>query len=45
MFVVSVGDSVMSRSNIDLHFAGAAAVVIVYDWGEQNAVLKLLSFL
>jgi hypothetical protein len=37
--------SVMSRSNIDLHFAVAANVVIIYDWGEQDVVLKLLPFL
>jgi hypothetical protein len=35
---------VMSQSNIDLHFAVAAGVVVVYDWGEQD-VLKLLPFL
>jgi hypothetical protein len=37
--------SVMSRSNINLHFAVAAGVVVVYDWGEQDVVLKLLPFL
>jgi hypothetical protein len=37
--------SVMSRFNIDLHFAVAAGVVVVYDWGEQDVVLSLLSFL
>jgi hypothetical protein len=36
---------VMSRSNISLHFAVAAIVVVVYDWGEQDVVLNLLSFL
>jgi hypothetical protein len=36
---------VMSRSNIDLHFAVAAGVVVAYDWGEQDADLKLLPFL
>jgi hypothetical protein len=36
---------VMSRSNNDLHFAGAAGVVVVYDWGEQDVVLILLPFL
>jgi hypothetical protein len=36
---------VMSQSNIDLHFAVAAGVVVVYDWGEQDVVLKLLPFL
>jgi hypothetical protein len=35
----------MSRSNNDLHFAVAAGVVVVYDWGEQDVVLKLLPFL
>jgi hypothetical protein len=35
----------MSQSNIDLHFAVAAGVVVVYDWGEQDVVLKLLPFL
>jgi hypothetical protein len=29
---------VMSRSNINLHFAVAAGVVVVYDWGEQAVV-------
>jgi hypothetical protein len=37
--------SVMSRSNIDLHFAVAAGAVVVYDWSEQDVVLKLLPFL
>jgi Arc/MetJ family transcription regulator len=37
--------SVMSRSNIDLHFAVAACVMVVYDLGEQDVVLKLLPFL
>jgi hypothetical protein len=37
--------SVMSRSNIDLHFPVAAGVVVVYDWGEQDVVLNLLPFL
>jgi hypothetical protein len=37
--------SAMSRSNNDLHFAVAAGVVMVYDWGEQDVVLKLLPFL
>jgi hypothetical protein len=36
---------VMSRSDIDLHFAVAAGVVVVYDWGEQNDDLNLLPFL
>jgi hypothetical protein len=36
---------VMSRSNIDLHFAVAAGVVVVYDWGEQAVVPNLLLFL
>jgi hypothetical protein len=36
---------VMSRSNIDLHFAVAAGVVVVYDWGEWDVVLQLLPFL
>jgi hypothetical protein len=36
---------VMSQSNIDLHFAVAAGVVVVYDWGEQDVVLILLPFL
>jgi hypothetical protein len=36
---------VMSRSNIDLHFAVAAGVVVVYDWGEQDVNMKLLPFL
>jgi hypothetical protein len=35
----------MSRSNNDLHFAVVAGVVVVYDWGEQDVVLKLLPFL
>jgi hypothetical protein len=35
---------VMSRSNNDLHFAVAAGVVVVYDWGEQDVVLILLPF-
>jgi hypothetical protein len=35
----------MSRFNIDLHFAVAAGVVVVYDWGEQDVVLSLLPFL
>jgi hypothetical protein len=37
--------SVMSRSNISLHFAVAATVVVVYDWGEQDVFLNPLSFL
>jgi hypothetical protein len=39
--------SVMSRSNIDLHFyfAVAAAAVVVYDWGERDVALHLLPFL
>jgi hypothetical protein len=37
--------SVMSRSNTDLHFAVATSVVLVYDWGEQDVVLSLLPFL
>jgi hypothetical protein len=36
---------VMSRSNNDSHFAVAAGVVVVYDWGEQDVVLILLPFL
>jgi hypothetical protein len=36
--------SVMFRSDIDLHFAVTASVVVVYDWGEQD-VLNLLPFL
>jgi hypothetical protein len=36
---------VMARSNIDLHFPVATGVVVVYDWGEQDVVLKLLPFL
>jgi hypothetical protein len=36
---------VMSRSNNDLHFAVAAGVVVVYDWGEQDVVLILLPLL
>jgi hypothetical protein len=36
---------VMSRSNNDLHFAVAAGVVVVYDWGEQAVVPNLLPFL
>jgi hypothetical protein len=36
---------VMSRSDIDLHFAVAAGVVVVYEWGEQNDDLNLLPFL
>jgi hypothetical protein len=36
---------VVSRSNIDLHFAVAAGIVVVYDWGEQDVVLMLLPFL
>jgi hypothetical protein len=36
---------VMSRSYIDLHFAVAAGVVVVYDWGEWDVVLHLLPFL
>jgi hypothetical protein len=35
----------MSQSNIDLHFAVAAGVVVAYDWGEQDIDLKLLPFL
>jgi hypothetical protein len=34
-FVVSL---VMSRSNLDLRFAVAVGVVVVYDWGEQDIV-------
>jgi hypothetical protein len=41
-FVVSL---VMSRSNLDLRFAVAVGVVVVYDWGEQDIVWKLLTFL
>jgi hypothetical protein len=37
--------SVMTQSNIDLHFAVVAGVVVVYDWGEQDVALNLLSFL
>jgi hypothetical protein len=37
--------SLTSRSNIDLHFAVAAGVVLVYDWGEWDVVLQLLPFL
>jgi hypothetical protein len=37
--------SVMSRSNIDLHFAVAAGAMVVYDLCEQDVVLKLLLFL
>jgi hypothetical protein len=37
--------SVMSRSNLHLHLAVAAGVVVVYDWGEQDVVLSLLPFL
>jgi hypothetical protein len=38
---------VMSQSNIDLHFAVAAGVVVVYDWGEWDVqvVPQLLQFL
>jgi hypothetical protein len=36
---------VMSQSNIDLHFAVAAGVVVVYDSGEQDVVPNLLPFL
>jgi hypothetical protein len=36
---------VMSQSNIDLDFAVAAGVVVVYDWGEQDVVPNLLPFL
>jgi hypothetical protein len=36
---------VTSQSNIDLHFAVAAGVVVVYDWGEQDVALILLPFL
>jgi hypothetical protein len=35
----------MSRSNNNLHFAVAAGVVVVYDWGEQDFALILLPFL
>jgi hypothetical protein len=41
-FVISIGD--VSFNN-DLHFAVAAGVVVAYDWGEQDVVLKLLLFL
>jgi hypothetical protein len=34
----------ISRSNLNLHLAVAAGVVVVYDWGEQDVVLKLLPF-
>jgi hypothetical protein len=37
--------SAISRSNISLHLAVAAGVVVLYDWGEQDVVLKLLPFL
>jgi hypothetical protein len=37
--------SVMSQSNIDLHFAVAAGVVVIYDWGEQDVFLILMPFL
>jgi hypothetical protein len=36
---------VMSQSNIDLHFAVAASIVVVYDWGEQDVVPNPLPFL
>jgi hypothetical protein len=36
---------VMSRSNLNMHLAVVASVVVVYDWGEQDVVLKLLPFL
>jgi uncharacterized membrane protein YraQ (UPF0718 family) len=36
---------VIFRSNNDLHLAVATGVVVVYDWGEQDAVLILLPFL
>jgi hypothetical protein len=36
---------ILSLSKIDLHFAVAAGVVVVYDWGEQDVVLNLLPFL
>jgi hypothetical protein len=39
-FVVSL---VMSNPN--LLFAVAAGVVVIYDWGEQVIVWKLLTFL
>jgi hypothetical protein len=35
----------MSRSNPDLLLAVAAGVVVVYDWGKQDIVRKLLTFL
>jgi hypothetical protein len=35
----------MSQTNTKLHFAVAAGVVVVYDWGEQDVDLKLLPFL
>jgi hypothetical protein len=37
--------SVMSWPYIDLHFAVAAVIVVVYDWGEWDVVLKLPPFL
>jgi hypothetical protein len=37
--------SVMSRSNISLHFAVVSGVVVVYDWCEQDVVVKQLPFL
>jgi hypothetical protein len=37
--------SVISRSNIDLHCAVAAVVVVVYDLGEQDVVPNPLPFL
>jgi hypothetical protein len=36
--------SAMSRFNIHLHFAVAAAVVVVYDWGKHGVVPNLLPF-
>jgi hypothetical protein len=30
---------------MDFHFAVAAGVVVVYDWGEQDVALNLLPFL
>jgi hypothetical protein len=37
--------SVVPRSNNDLHFAVVAGVVVVYDWGEKAVVPNLLPFL
>jgi hypothetical protein len=31
--------------DLTLHLAVAAAAVVVYDWGEWDVVLQLLSFL